>query len=453
MRKWIFAAAGLGLAGLAGCNSFLDAKKAVQDPNNPTSASRNQLFAGVQANTFGNEEGPLPMIICQWMQQCGGVNGRFVDQQATYSIQNTTFDTPFSNIYQGGGLIGIRAVEASASADGDKVYLGIAEVFEAMDMMYAADIWGNVPYREATGANPTPAFDGQMQIYSDLLTLLDKAITDIAGAGNGPGVFDLIYGGDKTKWTQAAHTLKARIYLHQVEKLGNAQYTSALAEAKLGISAPANDWKTRHSTASAQDNMWEQFQNTSGFGTDLVAGAALVNIMLAQNDTLRLPQYFGRNSLGGFGGYDVVTGTTPPAQISTFTGAGRNSKTFSQPIITFDETQLIIAEASLQTGATAAAATALNTVRAQYGKPAIAAPTLNDIMTEKYIALFQNREVWNDYKRTCLPVLHPARNKTVIPGRVYYGITEEQTNPNTPPSSAQSLTTVRNPNDPNACPP
>ena len=26
-------------------------------------------------------------------------------------------------------------------------------------------------------------------------------------------------------------------------------------------------------------------------------------------------------------------------------------------------------------------------------------------MTEKYIALFQNIEVWNDYKRTCLPAL------------------------------------------------
>src|SRR5438093_13094181 len=140
MRKWIFAAAGLGLAGLAGCNSFLDAKKAVQDPNNPTSATRNQLFAGVQANTFGNEEGPLAMLICEWMQQCGGVNGRFVDQQGTYSINSTTFDIPFSNIYQGGGLVGVRAVEATANADGDKVYLGIAEVFEAMGMMYAADI-------------------------------------------------------------------------------------------------------------------------------------------------------------------------------------------------------------------------------------------------------------------------------------------------------------------------
>ena len=67
----------------------------------------------------------------------------------------------------------------------------------------------------------------------------------------------------------------------------------------------------------------------------------------------------------------------------------------------------IIAEAVFQGGDVPGAATALNTVRARYSKPAITTPTLNDIMTEKYIALFQNPEVWNDYKRTCLPLLTP----------------------------------------------
>ena len=65
--------------------------------------------------------------------------------------------------------------------------------------------------------------------------------------------------------------------------------------------------------------------------------------------------------------------------------------------------------------------------------------------------LFQNPEVWNDYKRTCLPVLKPALGRSRIPGRIYYGITEEQTNSNTPPSSSQNLFTFRNANDPNGC--
>src|SRR5205085_12515555 len=112
--------------------------------------------------------------------------------------------------------------------------------------------------------------------------------------------------GNAAKWIEAAHTLKARLYLHQVEKLGNAQYASALTEARRGISTPANDWKDRHSSATSERNMWAQFQNTS-FGNDLVAGSALANIMIAQNDP-RLAEYFGKNKKGSFGGYDVSTG-------------------------------------------------------------------------------------------------------------------------------------------------
>src|SRR5262249_11050239 len=110
MRKSSIAAAAVCLAALTGCKGFLDSEKGVADPNAPTVATRNQLFVGVLANTFGNEEGPVAMIICEWMQQCGGVNGRFVDTQGTYQIDASTFDIPFQNIFNGGGLIGLRSI-------------------------------------------------------------------------------------------------------------------------------------------------------------------------------------------------------------------------------------------------------------------------------------------------------------------------------------------------------
>jgi hypothetical protein len=448
MRKSSIAAAVLGLTIAGGCNSFLDSPKAVTDPNNPTVASTNQLFEGVLANTFGNQEGPIAMLICQWMKQCAGVNGRFVETQGNYTIDATTFDINFQNIYNGGGLIGIRDIESKATAAGDKLYLGIAEVLEAMNMMFAADVWGDIPYTEAVSSNATPAFDGQMSIYASLLTLLDKAIADIAAGGTGPGPADLVYGGDAQKWTEAAHTLKARIYLHQVEKLGLAQYTSALNEAKKGISTPANDWKSVHSSNTSERNMWAQFANTS-FGPDLVAGATLVEIMKAQNDP-RIGTFFHTNGAGQFLGFDVVTGT--PGNVATVSALNTDPLRL-QPIITYDENQLIIAEAAFQTGDKATAAAAFNAERTRVNKPTIsaAALTLPDIMTEKYIVLFQNPEVWNDYKRPCLPVLKPALGRSRIPGRIYYGITEEQTNSNTPPSSSQNLFTFRNANDPNGC--
>jgi hypothetical protein len=98
MRKSSIASAAFCLTVAGGCNSFLDSPKAISDPNAPTQASTTQLFEGVLANTFGNEEGPIPMLICQWMQQCAGVNGRFVETQGSYTIDATTFDVSFQNI-------------------------------------------------------------------------------------------------------------------------------------------------------------------------------------------------------------------------------------------------------------------------------------------------------------------------------------------------------------------
>ena len=110
---------------------------------------------------------------------------------------------------------------------------------------------------------------------------------------------------------------------------------------------------------------------------------------------------------------------------------------------------MIIAESAFQLGQTGLALSALNAERTDAGLQPVASTTLADIMTEKYIALFQNIEVWNDWKRTCLPALTPAQGAVGgIPGRILYAQSERNTNTNIPLPSAQP---ARNWNDPNAC--
>ena len=444
------------VAAIAGCSSFLDADRAAADPNLPSAATRDQLFTGAQANIFAQQEGPLAMIACQWMQQCAGINNRFVQTQDSYRIDAGTFDLPFQEVYSAGGLLSIRAVQASAEAAGDDQYLGIAQILEALLIGTAADIWGDIPYTEAVNATiATPAFDDQMDIYASLQTLLDEAIANLGGSGPGPGPVDLFYEGDTDQWTEAAYTLKARYHMHTAEVLGDAALTAARTAAQSGISAAANSLRTAHSAATSERNMWVQFQATSGFGLDLVAGRRLADLMNAQNDQRR-PEYFARNTLGTFGGFDVTTGTTPANQISPLGGptglptTRGNNAVFRQPIVTWEENQLILAETNFELTGAAAALPFLTAVRGAHGKAPVAA-TLQSIMEEKYISMFQTIEVWSDWKRTCLPALTPAFGETVIPGRLFYGQTEEQTNPNTPSSSDQNLDTVRNPNDPNGC--
>jgi len=452
---------------LVACNPFLTGEGLTNDPNNPTTATREALFMGVQATTWGQQESSPALTVCMWMQQCTGGGGRFVEQFGHYLIDEGSFSFDFNSVYTGGGLTDIRKIEASASDAGDLQFLGITQIYEALIIGTAADIWGDIPYTQAL-TTAAPALDNQFAVYDSVQALLSRAIANLGGAGPGPGDRDLVFGGDAASWIAVAHTMKARYFLHTVEAAGAgllgtrtaAQvYADVITQANLGIAdaSGAGDFRAFHGQNTSERNVWYQFSQTT-FGTDLVAGKRLVDIMKARNDP-RLPQYFGRNAGNGFGGDDVNASQTADS-VSAVDGT-RNNPTFQQPFVTYAENQLILAEAYNKTANDALALTHLNAERAAAGLAATAgagAALLDSIMTEKYVAMFQTIEVWSDYRRTCLPVITPYTSASPVyggkvPGRFYYGQNERNTNSNIPAPSAQLSTNgFRNRNDPTACP-
>jgi len=456
MTRIVIVSLGMSL-GVAGCGSYLTGNDVTNDPNNPSSATLQQSFLAMQAGFFGWEESTLPLTVCMWMQQCTGIGNRFVDQYGKYTVNDLSWSADFSSVYTGGGLIDIRRVEDGARAANDRTWLGIAQVYEAFLIGSAADLWGDIPYREAVGSNATPALDPQMQVYGDVQGLLDSAVINLTAAtGQGPLGSDLVYGGDRTKWIAAAHTLKARFFMHTAEVSGATAYTAAIAEATLGISDTADDFRTFHGSGTGEGNIWVQF-SSSTFGQDVVAGKHLVDVMLARSDP-RLAQYFDQNSVGGYGGQDVNS-PVPSAQVSAL-GGTRHDILFRQPLLTFQENQLILAEATHAGGNDVASLAHLDSARAVVPLSPLVGITgtalLDSIMTEKYVALFQNIEPYNDYRRTCRPVLTPfptTEFSNRIPGRLFYGLAEENANPNIPAPSAQLSTNgFRNANDPAPCP-
>jgi hypothetical protein len=468
-RSIKLAALSLGLAvAMAGCGSFLTGDKLTGNPNSPSQATAEQLFVGVQANLFSSQENSVAMTVCEWMQQCMGVGGRFVDQYAHYTVNEFSWDGNWFQVYTGGGLVDLRKIEAAKQAAGDSVFLGVAKIWEAFDMGVAADLWGDVPYSEAVGGNPTPALDGQAAVYTAVQNVLTEAIAELTnGTGPGPLGNDLVYGADatlakRTLWIQAAHTLKARFLLHTVEASANKAgvYANVITEASSGIGSTAGDLLAYHSASVTERNIWYQFQSTT-FGQDLVAGKALVDIMNARSDP-RLPQYFGLNGLGGYGGEDVNV-AQPGNTVSPLAGSGRMTDgSFRQPLVTYQENELILAEAYNQTGNDVLALTHLNNARAVPGLSALVGITgaalTDSIMTEKYVTLFQNIEVWNDYRRMCIPRLTPDTTanpqfRGKIPGRLFYSGSEGNVNSNIPDAGTQLGTNgFRNPNDTADCP-
>src|SRR5438034_2306286 len=128
IRSIKVAAVSLGLALVgAGCGSFLTGEKLSSDPNQPSSATRDQLFVGVQANLFSSQENSVAMTLCMWMQQCAGVGGRFVGQYSHYVNDEFGWAGKRFSGYTGERPSDVRKVEASSRAAGDRASLALAK--------------------------------------------------------------------------------------------------------------------------------------------------------------------------------------------------------------------------------------------------------------------------------------------------------------------------------------
>lgn len=462
--------AALLAAALGGCD-FVEPTRS--DPNVIANPSLNQLFTGVQVNTFYLSQSIYARVASMWTQQTAGVTSQFtaLDQ---YRITEDDSDDEMAAHYYSGGLIDIRAAIAMAEEDGRRTYAGILKVYEAYLIGLAASIYGDIPYSQAADPEITsPALDPQLEVYAAVQTLLDEAIGDLRSGADpiGTAVPDFNFAGATACWIDVAHSLKARFYMHVAEVQGTTAYQQALSNAQQGISDAACNWRSIHTQTSTENNIWHQF--TRDRPAHIVSGAHLVSILNGgtpanfADDDPRLAIFFkpatASTVRGQFVGSrpgspegDIDEGASP---LNTDVGAAVGPA-YNQPILTCAETQFIVAEAQYRLGNQTAAREAANRgiacEEAQYGVTLARVPAalagnalFERIMQEKYIALFLNIEVWNDYKRTCLPRF-PTFGGQAIPGRLLYGTTERQTNPNIP-SVGQQRQTPRNPNDPNPC--
>ena len=445
---------------LGGCSDFLTGRGLTESPNTPTQATALQLFASAQAAQFLQQESQLARLAAMYTQQLAGTNNQQQSWGSQYLLTEADMSARFALVYTGGGLLDLRRVQGLARAAGDRQFEGIAKAWEALAIGSAADLWGDVPYREAVQADiPTPKLDPQQQVYADVQAGLDSAILLLGGTGPGPFGADRVYGGNTARWRRAANTLKARFYLHTFERAGSPALVAARAAARAGINEPPatvddamhgrapGDFRTYHGSNSTEGNLWAQFL---GQRQDMTAGQALITILQRRNDP-RLAAWFTPASGGGYRGADQFGRNGAGA--SLINPAVRLQYGYRQPLVTWAENQLILAEVAARLG-DEEPAQYVNPVRRAIGLADLSAPvTLPQVLEERYIALFQTIEVWNDYKRGCYPLLTPGGANTTpapeIPGRVPYGLAERNANPNIPPPNAQP---ARNWNDPNPCP-
>ncbi|HEY0777404.1 MAG TPA: SusD/RagB family nutrient-binding outer membrane lipoprotein [Gemmatirosa sp.] len=428
-RRLVPAAALVALSAAGGCRDFLtNSSELTSNPNQPTIATASQLFAGIQTGIWELLLGPMNWYAGMWTQQFLGSGIQF-DPVYHYIIDESTTNGINTALYTTGGLVDVRKLESQAAASHDSLFLGIAQVQEALLIGTAADIFGDIEYNGALTGQKNIPLTPQLAVFDSAQALLSRAVVNMAATGVsnvGPGAADLSYGGNAAQWTKLAHTLKARFYLHTAE-VRTGVYALALAEAQQGLTSTGDNFVAAFSGNANEQNIFYQF-NTARAGY-LIPNTAFVDTLQNRNDP-RLSDYFNAQQ--------------------TNLSAARLATNYTQPLITANENLLIWAESAQRTGDDGTARTQLNAERTIARLPSVAGSVagndlLTQILSEKYVSDFGSIEVWNDYKRTCYPNLTPSVEGAKIPARLYYDQAERLTNSNIPQPTQQPL---RNANDP-----
>lgn len=464
------------------CTSLTD--NLSTDPVNITDGDQvpvPQYISGVETSVIGVFEGDVTRIGSMWCSYFDGEDRQYAGLQ-NFTTSGQDYDNEWVTIYNA-VFNNTRIIKQKSRKVNNFYAVGLAQVLEAMCIGLAADLWGDVPYSEIAKypVITTPKFDDQAAVYASAQVLLDSAITNFGMSTGKLGSEDFFYNGSTSKWIQAAHTIKARLYLHVRD------YTNALAQATLGISTAAGNMLAPHGDAYNQTfNLYYSFltydrpgymaANTAHAPTLLDPLSANYRGNAKTNETGRFNYYYA--PFDYWGGLNTGAKYDPNVLVDFDWGVptmynGYFGASTSFPLVSFEENALILAEANAKLGNTQPAIDALNLLRAYYrtggqfgtstayftddpdlsgaqyddyvqadfnaggmentDNIAAGQALIREILEERYITLMGTLEGFTDMRRTHnflnLP-LPPGQ--TNYPRRFLYSQIEVNTNPNVP---------------------
>ena len=300
------------------------------------------------------------------------------------------------------------------------------------------DVWGDIPCSEALlGATKLqPKVDQQKAVYDTIQSLLDAAVLHLSAASAGnltPATDDLVYAGDKAKWTRLAHSMKAKYYLH-LRKVDGTAATKAATESALGLTSGDDAYIGPYGASSSNGSPWSQFSQQRYGELSFLAPSTLVNNLITNSDP-RLGGFIDTNQTHDaydepadfFGNYTVNNGKVALMTYAEqlFINAELDVVGGNMPQAANDY-NAAVTESVLQFTPVGVSNTAYLTANANETGGTI---TLNKVMTQKWIALFLNPEAFTDWRRTGFPVLTPTSG-SAVPRRFYYPQQEISGNPN-----------------------
>jgi hypothetical protein len=373
-------------------------------------------------------------------------------------------------------LLYYKEILDQANVEDARFYAGICKIMMAHHYFTLVDFYNNVPFSDALNGsvNLHPKYESGKDVYAKSVDLITEGIADIKIASLLPTTDDVLFKGDKSKWTKFGNTLKLRALLKQSEVASQESYikqeiSKIIEEGSGFLSENAAVNPGYLNTAAKMNPFYETFyRNNAGVAVANYANIRptqfLINTYKAYNDP-RLQQNYTQVSgefKGVLFGNNTIVEEFAAFNTSALKGPLENGnqpagiiKSFSQStiLISLAETAFLEAEAierkwisgnaseSYQKGIQASfnylfnqnnynAQSYINQKSVIYTE---ASNKIQQIITQKWLALhnINNIQAWNDYRRLGYPAIPNSLSSPssgAYPLRFMYPETEINTN-------------------------
>lgn len=334
---------------VSACNPLTDLN---EDIKNPETVPASTLFTNATVSLFDFMASPsvntnnLRLWSQYWAQTTypDESNYQLVERNVNGNTWNRLYATIITDTREAKAYM---LEDAFLTAENKKAQAAIMEVVEVFTFHLLVDFFGDIPYSQALDfTNVTPGYDDDAAIYSDLITRLDAAITDING-DSGMG-WDIVYGGDTGSWKKFANSLKLRMAI-RIADMDNAK-AKTMAEAAVAsgvFDSSADDFQLTYEGSTPNTNpLWEQLVQSGR--SDFVGANTFVDVLNALDDPRRAPFFKGNITDTDTGETIYVGGEYGNANsypANSHPGAILEDPTFAGTIMDYTEVRFLLADA------------------------------------------------------------------------------------------------------------
>ncbi|MCD4794619.1 MAG: SusD/RagB family nutrient-binding outer membrane lipoprotein [Bacteroidales bacterium] len=424
------------IVAFSGCN-WIDTDLNI-DPDSPADVPVEFLLPNVQVSSAYNLGGNNSVRITNiWMQFFDELNRSGLIHVSKYQLYPEDINNLWSTAYAQSMMDCKKMIEKADEVNSPH-YAGIAKIMLALNIGVLTNLFGDMPYSDAfSGSNSVlqPAYDSQESVYAAIDDLLNQAISELGQEENAVDIKqDLIYDGDISMWIKAAYALRAR---HAFYKGENSDALNYIA----GSFDTGENFSLAFESGNNQNPIYQFMRDR----TDIRMASTFIDMLIANNDP-RLPYYATQDDFG------LYSGSYPGSGNSLTSHPGSYNASETSPVLfsSYSEMKFIEAEILLSSDANSSVtafqegvAASISDVTGSVNQAWLDANinnidpgnlTLQDIIKEKYKAMYSTVIPYDDYRRTGFPILQEVENALYAspPLRFPYPESEILYNENTP---------------------